>query len=267
MAQSGGEIERLLEIMAQLRHPDDGCPWDLEQTFSSIVPHTIEEAYEVAAAAESDDIDALRDELGDLLFQVVFLSRIAHEQGKFDFFGVVDAICEKLLRRHPHVFGNEQYVDHAALAKRWDEAKEIERRAKQADGVPASALDDVPQQLPATTRAQKLQRRAARVGFDWRSAADVFEKLDEEIGELREAMAAGESAAIFHEMGDLLLTCTNLARKLEIDGESALRAANGRFEQRFRGMEALAADRGEALVDLDSATLETYWTTAKKAAK
>lgn len=259
-------IEQLLAIMAALRHPERGCPWDQEQTFRSIVPHTLEEAYEVAAAAEADDPAALRDELGDLLFQVVFLSRIAEEQNLFDFYQVARTLSEKLIRRHPHVFGEETDTSHAALAERWEAVKEQERKQARGD-VPQSALDDVPVQLPATTRAQKLQRRAARAGFDWRHAGEVLDKIQEEFGEVREAMASGDREAIFHEVGDLLLACTNLARQLDVDSESALRAANSRFERRYRSMEKMAEEDGRRLAEMSIEEQEVYWVRAKNAEK
>lgn len=255
-------IEQLLEIMAQLRDPQSGCPWDRQQTFRSIVPHTLEEAYEVAAAAEADDIAALRDELGDLLFQVVFLARIAEEQEQFDFSKVVSSLGQKLVRRHPHVFADETDTSESALSERWEALKAQERKLARG-GRAVSALDDVPLQLPATTRAQKLQRRAARAGFDWRRPEEVICKINEEISEVESAMASGDADAVFHEVGDLLMACTNLARHLGIESETALRAANSRFERRYRRMEQLAQGDGVELGELPVEAQEAYWLRAK----
>lgn len=266
MTTESGKVEQLLSIMAELRHPERGCPWDQEQTFRSIVPHTLEEAYEVAAAAEADNPAALRDELGDLLFQVVFLSRIAQEQGLFDFYQVVTVLTDKLIRRHPHVFGQETHTSHAALAERWESLKEQERQLARGDAR-HSALDDIPVQLPATSRAHKLQRRAARAGFDWRHLGEVLDKIQEEIAEVQEAIASTDQNAIFHEVGDLLLASTNLARRLDVDSETALRAANSRFERRYRRMEALAQEDGVQLAELPIDEQEKYWVRAKNEEK
>ncbi|MBS0374982.1 MAG: nucleoside triphosphate pyrophosphohydrolase [Proteobacteria bacterium] len=243
--------------MARLRDPAHGCPWDVEQTFATIAPYTLEEAYEVADAIERGDLAALEEELGDLLLQVVFHSQMASEQGAFDFERVARGIAAKLVRRHPHVFGGERLADAAAQSARWEEIKAAEKAARG----PASVLDDVPVALPALTRAAKLGRRAARIGFDWPDAAGARAKIGEELGELDAAIASGEAAAVRHELGDLLLAVTNLARHLEIDPEGALRAANRRFESRFRHVEAAAARDGDRRLE----ALERHWQAAKAA--
>src|SRR4051812_10585000 len=222
-------IDRLLQIMARLRDPQRGCPWDLEQTFATIAPYTIEEAYEVADAIEREDSAALRDELGDLLFQVVFHSRMAQEQGAFVFDDVVAAICDKLERRHPHVFGSAQIDNAAAQTVAWEEQKRLEREA-----AGKSILADVPLALPALTRANKLGKRAAQVGFEWPNVAGALDKLDEELGELRKEL--GEQAGpaeITDELGDVLFCVVNVCRYLGVDPEVALRGANSKFERRF----------------------------------
>lgn len=255
------QLDRLLGIMRRLRDPEGGCPWDREQTYASIVPHTLEEAYEVAETIEGGDFGALREELGDLLFQVVFYSQIASEEGRFDFEAVVAAICDKLVRRHPHVFGSAAVSDAAAQSEAWEGHKAAERAAKaRAAGAAASRLDGVSRALPATVRAAKLQRRAARAGFDWAAAAPVLDKVREEADELQAALTAGDADAAAEELGDLLFTCVNLARKLDRDPESLLRAANRKFEARFRQMEA---ELGEALETADAAALEAAWERAK----
>lgn len=253
-------IERLLRIMARLRDPEHGCPWDRAQDFRTIVPHTIEEAYEVAEAAERGELGALRDELGDLLFQVVFLARLAEERGAFDFDAVASAIADKLEKRHPHVFGDEAIATAAAQTDAWEAQKAAERAGRGLDG----ALDGVPAGLPALTRALKLGRRAARVGFDWPALAGAREKIDEEVGELDEALQRGDAAAIEHEIGDLLTATANLARHAGVDPEQALRSANRRFEDRFREVEAAVAGDGRILGELTLDELERYWQEAKK---
>ena len=258
------EIERLIEIMARLRDPDGGCPWDVEQDFASIAPHTIEEAYEVADAIERQDMAGLRDELGDLLLQVVFHAQMAREAGLFDFDAVAAAICGKLVRRHPHVFGDVKIDDAETQTVAWEEHKANERAAEAGGEVAASALAGVTVALPALSRALKLQKRAARVGFDWDGPADVVDKLNEEIGELRAEMAAGAAPdRLNDEVGDLLFTCVNLARALEIDPETALRHANGKFETRFRRMEAMLAAEGASLEGTSLAAKEIRWQRAK----
>lgn len=272
-------LRELLAIMARLRGPD-GCPWDREQTFASIAPYTIEEAYEVADAIERNDMPHLMDELGDVLFQVVFHAQMAEEARLFGFDDVVQAICDKLIRRHPHVFGEKQSqpVDVAGQSAVWEEIKARERAARKAallangkssaeasagSGISeaASALDGVPVALPALMRAYKLSKRAARVGFDFEEAAQTADKVAEELAEVRAATA---SPHIFEEVGDLLFAAANLARKLDVDAEAALRAANQKFERRFRGMEQLATQRGEKFDTLGLAAQEALWQEVKR---
>ncbi len=258
-------VQRLLAVMAQLRNQRGGCPWDLEQNFATIAPYTIEEAYEVADAIERQDMAALKDELGDLLLQVVFHAQMAREAGSFDFTEVAAAISEKMIRRHPHVFGDLSIETADAQTKAWEEHKEHERRAKAtAEGRAASVLDGVAAGLPALMRAQKLQRRAARVGFDWSSAQDVFLKIDEELSEIKSELGVTPSPErLLDEVGDLLFAVVNLARHLEVDPEAALRHANGKFERRFRHVEdqLAAAGRDPAAASLDE--LEALWQRAK----
>jgi MazG family protein len=254
-------IDRLLEIMARLRDPEHGCPWDREQTWGSIVPHTIEEAYEIADAVERGEAGHVRDELGDLLFQVVFQSRIAEEQGLFRFDDVVDAISDKLERRHPHVFGDATIGNAAEQTAAWEEHKAAERRAK---GGAAGALDGVTLGLPALVRAAKLGRRAAQVGFDWADPAGVLEKVREEIEELQQAVAKGEAAHVREEIGDLLFSVAQLSRHLDVDPEAALRDAGGKFERRFRRIEASLAEEGRTAADAGMAELEALWARAKR---
>jgi MazG family protein len=250
-------MKRLLDVMARLRDPVNGCPWDREQTFRTIAPYTLEEAYEVADAIERADMADLEAELGDLLLQVVFHARIAQEQGLFDFARVADGIAEKMIRRHPHVFADELVADAAAQQVRWDEIKAAEKAARPTT---ASLLDDVPVGLPALTRAVKIGKRAARIGFDWPDAQGPREKVDEELRELDEAIQVGDRAAMAAELGDVLLALANLARHLQIDPEGALREANGRFGRRFAAVEAQAL----AAPGADLATLEQAWQVAKQ---
>ena len=258
------DIERLLDIMAALRDPQRGCPWDREQTFATIVPFTIEEAYEVADAIERGDMAELRDELGDLLFQVVFYARMAEEAGHFDFSAVVEAIVDKLTRRHPHVFGDAQVDTAAQQSVEWERHKAAERAAKAGPGL-ASVLDGVSSALPALSRAVKLQRRAARVGFDWRALSEVLDKVAEELDEVRAEVAAGAGhERLRHEIGDLLLASSNLARFADIDPESALREANGRFERRFRRIEEWLAERGSRPDQSSLEEMEQLWRRAKE---
>ncbi len=254
-------IARLLEIMARLRDPDGGCPWDVEQTFRTIAPYTIEEAYEVAEAIEQDDMAALRDELGDLLLQVVFHARMAEEAGQFEFEGVARAIGDKMVRRHPHVFGDDQVDSVAAQSVSWEAFKAEERAAKAAaKDTDASALDGVTLGLPALTRAIKLQKRAARVGFDWPDVLRVFEKIDEEIAEIKQEITNnGEPDRLEDEVGDLLFVAVNLARHLKVDPESALRRGNAKFERRFRSMERAMTESGRDLADVPLDELEEAW--------
>ncbi|MBT3237687.1 MAG: nucleoside triphosphate pyrophosphohydrolase [Rhodospirillaceae bacterium] len=260
-----GNIEHLIEIMALLRDPEKGCPWDVEQTFASIAPHTIEEAYEVADAIEQNDMAALTDELGDLLLQVVFHARMAEEDGIFSFDDVAGAICDKLVRRHPHVFSDTEIKTAEAQTSAWEEQKAQERQAKSGNDTPPSALDGVTIGLPALMRALKLQKRAARVGFDWHEAADVLDKFAEEIAEMEDEMENnGSPERLEDELGDLLFTCVNLARKLGIDPEVALRKGNAKFERRFKGVEALLAKDGKTPVESDLEEMDALWAIAKK---
>jgi MazG family protein len=257
-------LARLLTIMARLRDPDGGCAWDLEQTFATIAPYTIEEAYEVSDAIERGNLAELKDELGDLLLQVVFHSRMAEEQGEFAFADVAQAICDKMIRRHPHVFGEASHRDAAEQTVAWEAIKAEERTAKDAT---QSLLDGVPNALPALTRAEKLTRRAARVGFTWATPEAVIEKLHEELGELAVEVAAGDRAKMRDEMGDVLFVCANLARLLEIDPEDALRSTNAKFTRRFNGIEqALAAD-GRSPERSDLAEMDELWNAAKRGEK
>jgi ATP diphosphatase len=256
------QLQRLLAIMARLRDPVNGCPWDREQDFASIAPYTIEEAYEVAEAIAENDMASLKDELGDLLFQVVFHARMAEEQGEFAFAEIAQAIADKMLRRHPHVFGDAAIADAAAQTVAWEEHKAQERSARNADRR-QSALDGVGPALPALTRAEKIQKRAARVGFDWPEAAPILDKIEEEIGELRAELASGSKARIEDELGDLLFAVANLARHLAIDPETALRNATRKFERRFRRVEALLAESGRTPADSTLDEMEAQWRQAK----
>ncbi len=267
------QLNDLLHLMARLRDPQHGCPWDLQQNYASIVPHTLEEAYEVADAIESGDFDHLPGELGDLLFQVVYYSQLAKEEGRFDFSTVIDAITRKLIRRHPHVFpdgdlyGSPELprLDEAAIKQRWEEIKAEERAEKAAAPEQLSLLDDVPSALPALSRAAKLQKRAAQVGFDWPEALPVVDKVREELGEVLEAMSENDPEAIAEELGDLLFVVVNLARHLKVDPENALRAANGKFERRFRFIEQALREAGRPIESCDLEALDALWGAAKKA--
>jgi tetrapyrrole methylase family protein/MazG family protein/ATP diphosphatase len=259
--QPSRDISRLIEIMAALRNPEGGCPWDLEQDFSSIRHYTIEEAYEVADAIERGDFDDLRDELGDLLLQPVYHAQLAAERGLFEFGDVVEAITTKLVRRHPHVFGDKAANDADAAKSRWDAVKSEERAAKaerRGDAEP-SLLDDVPHALPALARAEKLARRAATVGFDWPDWPTTLAKVEEEVAEVRAAASAGAAEQTAEEVGDLLLAVANLARKLGVDPEAALRDANAKFTRRFHHVEARAREDGVALADAGLERLDGYW--------
>ena len=255
-------IERLREIMARLRNPDGGCPWDLDQTFSTIAVCTIEEAYEVADAIERNDMDELKAELGDLLFQSVFHARMAEEAGLFNFDDVANTMADKLVRRHPHIFGDEVAKGSAVEQKaRWEDIKALERAGKAQHG----ALDDVPVGLPALSRAAKLTRRAARVGFDWPSTDEVFDKLHEEVAELRVEIAAGDMDKAKDEVGDLLFVIANLARKLGVEPEDALRGSNAKFIRRFHFIEAELAKDGRTPDQSDLAEMDALWDAAKVA--
>ncbi|VAW94674.1 Nucleoside triphosphate pyrophosphohydrolase MazG [hydrothermal vent metagenome] len=263
------DIQPLLDIMSRLRDPESGCPWDQKQTYRSIVPHTLEEAYEVADTIERGDFDELRDELGDLLFQIVFYAQLAKEESRFEFIDVVEAISDKLIRRHPHVFADMKFTNAEDQTAHWEATKAKERqykegRTKEGQAKTAreqSQLDGVVNGLPALSLARKLQSRAARVGFDWPSEQGVFAKLDEEAKECREAW--NDDDARSEELGDLLFTCVNLSRHADVDPEQALRLANKKFEQRFRIMESLARQKDLPLAELSESQWETLWLQAK----
>jgi MazG family protein len=258
-------MRRLLDIMAKLRDPLDGCPWDQRQTFATIVPYTLEEAYEVADAIDRSDMPELRDELGDLLFQIVFYSQIAREQGHFDFDDVAQGICDKMVRRHPHVFGEAQYSDDAALREAWEQHKAAERERRKEPEQPASQLDGVARALPALVRAEKLQRRAARVGFDWPDPRGAFEKTREEFDEVAAELDAGHPDSLQDELGDMLFAMVNVVRLLGFDAEQVLSHANGKFERRFRRMEQFRHAAGGRLDELALDELEALWERAKRA--
>ena len=266
------QLSDLLYLMARLRDPEGGCPWDLQQDFASIVPHTLEEAYEVADAIEREDFAHLPSELGDLLFQVVYYSQLGQELQMFDFSTVVHSITEKLVRRHPHVFADGQLyaarqtsaVNSEQVKQRWEEIKQQER-AEQAEPEQAiSVLADIPLNMPALSRALKIQKRASSVGFDWSSLPPVLAKVDEELQEVREALASGDQAAISEELGDLLFATVNVARHLKVNPETALRAANIKFSERLQAVEQQARQQGVALSDCTEAQLDAMWNLAKQ---
>jgi ATP diphosphatase len=262
-------IETLLAVMARLRDPERGCPWDVKQDFASIATYTIEEAYEVAEAIDRGDLGDLKDELGDLLLQVVFHAQMASEQGAFAFRDVVAAINDKMIRRHPHVFAGGSVADADAQTAAWEGMKAVERAAKRRDGdAPPSALDDVPKALPEWQRAMKLQKRGANVGYDWPDVPPVIDKLHEEIEEVREALAMPPSPerqdALEDEVGDLLFVAIILARKTKVDPGAALRRANAKYERRFRQMEHLARAQGREFAALSLAEQEALWAEAKR---
>ena len=258
-------LDDLLAIMAKLRDPDTGCPWDRKQTYATIVPHTLEEAYEVADAIARGDLEELRDELGDLLFQIVFYAQLGREQGIFMFDDVVEAICHKLVRRHPHVFGDAEYESEEALHREWERGKQREREGKTARA--SGVLDGVAAALPALSRAQKLQSRAARVGFDWPEPGGVLAKCREELDELEAALARGEAARleIAAEAGDLMFSLVNLTRHLRLDAEQVLRGANDKFERRFRAMEAALLEQGVAPAEASARQMGEIWEAVKAA--
>ena len=258
-----GRIHELLDIMQQLRTPETGCPWDLEQDFSTIAPYTIEEAYEVADAIEKSDLHSLKDELGDLMFQVVFHSQMAAEQEEFTFSDVIDSISDKMIRRHPHVFGHGNVITSEEQTVSWEEIKAAEREAK-GNGTRVSILDDVPVGMPAMSRAVKLQKRAARVGFDWPSTLEVFNKIKEETRELEVEIQANRTEAIEEEFGDLLFVFANLARHLGIDPEKAVRKTNAKFERRFKGIEQELDNKGKNLSDCSLEELDGLWDMMKE---
>ena len=254
-------IRRLLAIMARLRDPEQGCPWDRAQTPETIVPYTLEEAYEVGEAIAGGDAEVIRAELGDLLFQVVFQARLGEEAGRFDFDDIARAIGDKLWRRHPHVFGEAEFADDHEREVAWESAKAEERRARERHG----AMDDIPLAMPALARATKLQRRARRVGFDWDHAAPVLDKIREEIEEVQaEFEQGGSPERLAEEVGDVLFAVVNWARHLGVDPETALRGSNRKFERRFRAMETLALERGLDLAQLDLQALDGLWSEVKQ---
>jgi len=253
-------INKLLEVMRKLRDPETGCPWDVDQDFSTIAPYTIEEAYEVADAIEREDFDELRSELGDLLFQVVFYAQMASERGYFEFEDIAAGIADKMIRRHPHVFGSSAERAAGKVDGSWEEIKEQERASHDDE----SALAGVAKALPALKRAQKLGKRAGRVGFDWPDTNGVKLKIHEELGELEDAVGSRDAANIEEELGDVLFAVVNLARHHEIDPEKALTGANGKFERRFRAMEANVAAAGQEIRKLSLEALEQHWRKAKR---
>jgi len=259
-ASAESELRRLLDIMAALRHPQNGCPWDVRQDFASIAPYTIEEAYEVADAIARQDFASLPDELGDLLFQVVYHARMAEEAGHFVFADVARAIGDKMIRRHPHVFGADAARDAQVQSVAWEEQKRVERAARAETGT----LAGVAVGLPALTRAAKLSARAARVGFDWPDAGAVLDKLDEEAAELRAELPIADRDRLEDELGDLLFVLANLARKLALDPEVALARANRKFTRRFGGVEARLAAEGRTPSDATLAEMEAYWRAVKR---
>lgn len=253
-------IEKLLLVMARLRDRNGGCPWDVEQTFSTIAPYTIEEAYEVADAIDRNDMTSLREELGDLLFQVVFHARMAEESGHFDFHAVAADLVDKMIRRHPHVFGDKEVRDVNSQTEAWETQKAQERRTKDAG---SGTLDGVPLGFPALMRAQKLQKRASRVGFDWGDAKLALEKVAEEVEELGAELGTANAAAIEEELGDLLFAVVNVGRLAGADAETALRRANAKFERRFAGVERLLAERGKTPAQSDLAEMDALWQRVK----
>ncbi|QVX16537.1 nucleoside triphosphate pyrophosphohydrolase [Pseudomonas congelans] len=268
-------VQDLLNLMARLRDPQFGCPWDLKQTYASIVPHTLEEAYEVADAIEQGDLDHLKGELGDLLFQVVFYAQLAREEGRFEFDDVIDGIARKLLRRHPHVFPTGELYAPAEtprltdeqVNRRWDEIKAEERAEKAGAPEQLSLLDDVPRALPALSRAAKLQKRAAQVGFDWPAALPVVDKVREELDEILEAMVDNDAEGIAEEVGDLLFSVVNLARHLKVDPETALRSANSKFDRRFRFIEQALRHLQRPIEECSLEEMDALWGEAKRQEK
>ncbi|AQY67775.1 MULTISPECIES: nucleoside triphosphate pyrophosphohydrolase [Pseudomonas] len=268
-------LEDLLHLMNRLRDPQYGCPWDIKQTYASIVPHTLEEAYEVADAIERGDFDHLQGELGDLLFQVVYYSQLAQEEGRFEFAGVIDSITRKLIRRHPHVFPTGDLyapldipqLSEEQVKTRWEQIKAEERAEKSDAPEQLSLLDDVPTALPSLSRAAKLQKRASQVGFDWPAALPVVDNVREELDEVLEAMADNDAVAIADEVGDLLFAAVNLARHLKVDPETALRGANAKFERRFRFIEQALRDTRQSMEDCTLEELDALWGEAKRQEK
>jgi ATP diphosphatase len=263
MKDKNSSIDRLIDLMAKLRDPQTGCPWDREQTFQTIAPHTIEEAYEVADAIGRHSMPELREELGDLLFQVVFYARMAEEEGEFDFYDVVAAISDKMLRRHPHVFGDDVIKSVEQQRQAWEQHKQLERKGR--DVSDGGHLDGIARALPSAVRAYKLQQRAAEVGFDWPDVSGVFAKISEELEEVTVELEQGASVErIKDEVGDLLFACVNLARHAGVDAESALRGTNDKFERRFRAVELALAAQGRTLEQSNLEEMEALWTQAKE---
>jgi len=257
------EISQLMEIMQKLRDPDSGCPWDKKQSYQSILPYTIEEVYEVADAIERKDFSDLKDELGDLLFQIIFYAQLASEDGFFDLADVVASISQKLTRRHPHVFGNKIMTDENAVHLAWEKQKHSERQKKSKQGT-GSLLDDIPSVLPELKRAQKIQKRVAKQGFDWSNIAQVWDKLEEESNEVKDAAKTENKQHLEEEIGDLLFVCVNLARHYKVDADIALRVANKKFEKRFRKVEAIAS---KGIAKYTPEQLEEFWQQAKQSEK
>jgi len=258
-------LARLLAVMAWLRDPRQGCPWDIEQTFRTIAPYTIEEAYEVADAIERDDMGALKEELGDLLLQVVYHAQMASEAGSFDFTAVAAGVAAKMIDRHPHVFGDASIATAEAQTVSWEARKAAERAAKAESGAEAGTLDGIARALPALLRAEKIQKRAARVGFDWNDTGPVIDKIEEELRELRSEIEAGtvERERVEDELGDVLFAVANLARHCKVDPEAALRSTNDKFERRFRYIERRLAEIGRRPSDASLEEMEQLWTEAK----
>lgn len=281
MSDKNYSVEDLLYLMSRLRDPETGCPWDIKQTFSSIVPHTIEEAYEVAEAIEKQDYPHLKEELGDLLFQVIFYSQMGKEQQHFEFTDIVHTLVTKLVRRHPHVFptgelrseNNHITLSDDEIKGRWEQIKAQERAEKEVANPEkhtpefVSILSDIPNVLPALQRAEKLQKRASTVGFDWPEASQVLDKIEEEIAELREAMAENNQANIQDELGDLMFAMTNLARHVNVKSEMAVRSTNDKFVNRFQYIERVLQDKGVALEEASLDEMEALWQQAKQALK
>lgn len=265
-ANESDQIVRLLKVMQQLRDPENGCPWDLKQNFSSIAPYTIEESYELADAIAKQDFNEVKDEIGDVLFQVVFYAQLGKEQSLFDFDSIAKHLCDKLIRRHPHVFAGEQIKDEAELQKRWDQIKSNEKSFT--SKVNDSIFDSLPSGLPPLIKAEKIQKQCAKVGFDWPDPEPVYDKIKEEIDEVKDAVSKQKSAEDNHyiteEIGDLLFAVVNLARHLNVNAEQALRLANTKFEQRFKHIEQEIKDQKRNITDLSLEQLEEYWQRAKQ---
>lgn len=266
MLEAPASVDKLRWVMSQLRDPNGGCPWDLKQDFASIVPYTLEEAYEVAEAIDQKDFTELEKELGDLLFQVIFYSQLGQEQDLFSFDSVVAAICEKLIRRHPHVFGDTDLRSDAEIKANWENEKAKERAEKADTEQPPSILADIPNRLPALSQAAKIQKRCAHVGFDWLAIEDVFEKVEEEVAEVKAELGTNEEK-LAEELGDLMFAVVNLCRHAKQDPEQLLRKANKKFTRRFQGVEQRVAESGKSIEQHDLQTLDNYWRQVKQAEK